>query len=187
MKIVTAVALASAITFFSLVGDSQTTPDDIFADGALGGTVTAVESVDTIEIDGTAVHLAGVHAPNRWWIGRAPGCYSGEAKKFLEDAILGKKVEYVFVLPEGGKKRLNLFYHLPRVYLKAGALFVNEGLVKTGHAFADHHPDYRGKKEFLEFEAYAKRNAMGLWNSCIVECRAKKGCRTLVILKSSIL
>lgn len=181
MKIATTTIVAFAIMFFSFVADSQTALDEIFSDGALGGTVTAVKSADAIEIDGTAVRLAGVTAPKRWWFGSTPGCYAENAKEFLEDAVLGRKVEYIFALPDGGKKHIQLFHRLPRVYLKVGAHFINAELIKTGRAFADHHPNYRESEEFLELEAYAKRNTMGLWNSCIVECRGRKGCRTLVL------
>ncbi len=115
--------------------------------------VTRVIDGDTIEIEGgERVRLICIDSPESGEEGYK------EAKDYLEELILDKKVRLVNDVSERGKYGRLVKY----VYL--GDVFVNELIVREGYAEAyRYYPDVTLCPVIQEAEDYAKENELGIW------------------------
>lgn len=84
--------------------------------------------------------------------------YGVEAKNYLKTLIEGKEVR----LESGSEPFDDYGRRLAYVYL--GDLFVNRELVRLGYAEVFRKFGFRYKSEFLELEASARAQKMGIWN-----------------------
>lgn len=89
------------------------------------------------------------------------GCYAFEAKKENENLVLGKEVKLVKDVSETDK------YGRLLSYVYVGDVFINEELVRSGFAkIMTVPPDVKYKDLFLDAQAYARENKLGLWGKC---------------------
>ncbi len=135
------------------VGEELEAVEDLFL-------VTYVVDGDTIEIEtGERVRLICIDTPERGQEG-----YS-EAKEYLENLILDKKIRLVKDISETGKYGRLVRY----VYLEDGT-FVNELIVREGYAEAYwYKPDITLCPTIQQAEDYAKKNNLGIWEEDEVE------------------
>lgn len=116
--------------------------------------VTGVIDGDTIYIEtGEKVRLICIDTPEYYEEGYV------EAREFLEDLILGEKVELIKDISETDKYGRLLRY----IYL-SDATFVNELIVKQGYGeYYYYYPDTTLCPIIKEAENYAKEHKLGIW------------------------
>lgn len=121
--------------------------------------VTSVIDGDTVYIDtGEKVRLICIDTPEKNEEGYV------EAREYLEDLILGKKVELVKDVSEVDRYNRLLRY----IYLENGA-FVNELIVREGLGEAyPYKPDTALCSTIQSAEDYAKENNLGIWDVQVV-------------------
>jgi endonuclease YncB( thermonuclease family) len=122
---------------------------------------------DTIDIgvpDGTdpktRIRLWGVDTPETAKSPGGAGYYGAEASQFTRDRVLGREVRVVLVESRTRGKYGRL---LAYVYPAGSETMLNEELIVTGHAYADHRFDHPWKQRFLALEARARKQQQGLW------------------------
>ena len=124
-------------------------------------TVTKVIDGDTFWIDEKEkVRLIGVDAPESRNTGRKKvGYYGKEAKAFLKNYLMGKKVRLKYDVTRTDRYQRTLAY----VYLEDGT-FLNAELVKLGYAMVyTVPPNVQHADEFLQLQEEARENGRGLW------------------------
>ncbi|MFA4874248.1 MAG: thermonuclease family protein [bacterium] len=142
--------------------------------GTYEGEVTKVKNGDIFDIDGESFRLMGIDAPRPSKCPRVVSCRADEAKKFLEEKILGRTVTYDYDRMQGRRDKRGI----RRIYLYLDGELVNATMIEQGNAFADRARDYEKKDLFLGMENLTRRRSMGLWHSCPVECTGSTVCRT---------
>lgn len=122
-------------------------------------TIDFVVDGDTIVLDnGESVRLIGVDAPEKSHPLRPVEFYSAEATEFMKSMTLHKRVN----LEYGDERRDKYNRLLAYVYLLDGS-FVNKELVEKGFAFAYTRFPFKYFNEFVDAEAIAKREGLGIW------------------------
>ncbi len=115
--------------------------------------VTNVADGDTLELSsGQKVRLIGINTPEK----NQP--YFEEAKKSLEDLVLGKEVRVEKDVSEADS------YGRILGYLYIGDIFVNQKMVEDGLAVVSTvPPDVAHVEEFLQAVEVAKQKCVGIW------------------------
>lgn len=104
---------------------------------------------------GERVRLIGIDTAERGQ------CYYRQAKNELRDLILFQEVQL-----ERDISDTDRYGRLLR-YVYVDGVFVNEELVKDGHAKAKRYkPDVKFSKRFADLESLAKAEKSGLWGKC---------------------
>jgi len=137
------------LSFTSLDGPSR----------AFAETVIYVIDGDTVILDNhERVRLIGIDTPeirSKYHRGEPHG---KEAKKYLKKLIEGKEV----VLKPGREPKDKYGRRLAYLYTPDG-LFINEELVRLGHAETFRRFPFQYKEKFLQLEAEAKVTEVGMW------------------------
>lgn len=123
--------------------------------------VTKVIDGDTFWIDDKEkVRLIGVDAPESRNTGRKKvGYYGKEAKAFLKNYLMGKRVELQYDVTRTDRYQRTLAY----VYLEDGT-FLNAELVRLGYATVyTVPPNVKYADLFLDMQREARENNRGLW------------------------
>ncbi len=144
------------------------------AHGAYEGDVTKIADGNSIDVDGERFHLLGVDAPRSSKCPKVINCSNEEAKKFLEDNVMGRTITYDYDRMLGRRDR----HGDRRIYLYVEGELINATLIEKGLGFADRSRDFSKKDLFLGMEDLARRRSMGLWHLCPVECTGNRACRT---------
>jgi endonuclease YncB( thermonuclease family) len=132
-------------------------------------TVTSVYDGDTIACQGCGiifrVRLAGIDAPEKRLGKRPEQPYAEEAKEYLENLILGKKV----TIKQIGFGRRNLilgivYLHGTRGFLSSSRQNINLEMIKQGYA------EFRPVKHIVDLRPYrnaekiAKEQKLHIWS-----------------------
>lgn len=130
-------------------------------------TCTKVVDGDTLYIkipDGTDPHtkvrLWGVDTPEIAHGGQKAMYFGPEAAKFVRSEVGGKPVRVVLA-PNDTRDRYNRL--LAYIYYGQPEEMLNEQLLIEGLAYADPRFAHPWKERFLDLEARARRNRVGLW------------------------
>lgn len=128
------------------------------------GRVVRVIDGDTMVLDtGQSVRLVGIEAPSGPYRNRAPQPYHAEAKRMLEDMVLGRQVQ----LHYGGLTRDRYdraLAHARTVDALGPAFWLNAEMVRRGGARVRVYPDTAAANEpLLAYERTARAQAAGLW------------------------
>lgn len=123
--------------------------------------VVRVIDGDTIEIEGgVKVRLIGIDTPELRQSGDS-GCFGQEAKNYLSNLILGQRIGLEKDVSEVDRYGRLLRY----VYLEDE--LINDALVRNGYArVSTYPPDVKYQQRFLDSEAYARQESLGLWSKC---------------------
>ena len=115
--------------------------------------VTRVIDGDTLVLNtGKKVRLIGIDSPE------PPGNYYQEAKKRLEELVLGKEVKLEKDVSETDK------YERLLRYVYVNGKFINKIMVEEGWAKAyPYKADIKYKKEFSDLGSLAKSKGLGVW------------------------
>lgn len=127
--------------------------------------VSSVVDGDTFWIINTKgkrekIRLIGIDAPESRKTGRKEiGYFGKESKEYLTQLILDQKVRLEYDVQLLDRFQRTLAY----VYLKDNT-FVNELLVRTGHAIAvTYPPNVKYQKVFEKAQQRAQKSKVGLW------------------------
>ena len=158
------VVLGCFVAFFLIARPSA---QDLPAELADGG-VAVVRSVidgDTVQLeDGREVRLVGVQAP-KLPLGRKgfeAWPLAGEAKRQLEDLILGRAVRLAY----GGLRTDRHRRQLAHLYREDDGLWVQGAILASGMGRTYSFPDNRALvAELLEQERAARADRLGIWDN----------------------
>ncbi len=126
------------------------------------GTVEHVIDGDTVVIDGTTVRLIGIDAPETNHPAKPAQCYGGESKEYALNMLGGRKVEYKTDKNYSIKDKYNRLL----AYLYVDGKLYNAEAIKNGYALAYTRFPFKYLKKFVQLEAEAKENKLGMWKSC---------------------
>ncbi len=120
---------------------------------------TRVIDGDTIEIEGgQKVRYIGMDTPE---LSGSVGCFAQEAYSQNRQLVEGKEVRLEKDVSDKDRYGRLLRY----VYVEDQ--FINDILVRTGHALEKAYPpDIKYQNQFKDAEREARENNVGLWNSC---------------------
>lgn len=133
--------------------------------------VTRIVDGDTIEIEGgIKIRYIGINTPETVAPNKPVSCFGHEASDKNKELVLGKEVRLEKDVSETDRYGRLLRY----VYVKGPErpegvewVFVNDFLVKSGYAqVSTYPPDVKYQNLFLESQADAKENNLGLWGKC---------------------
>lgn len=154
--------------FMAQNNSQKSSPEQVSGEktNAFQTTVTDVKDGDTITLkNGETVRYIGINTPEK---GQP---YGDEATKENRQLVLGKEVTLEY------DKALKDQYNRTLAYVYVGEVFVNKHLVEQGLALTETvPPNEKHEGTFLEAEAKAQSNCLGLWdglcsqskNSCVV-------------------
>jgi endonuclease YncB( thermonuclease family) len=138
-------------------------------------TVTRVHDGDTITSQGYGivfkVRLAGIDAPEKGIKKRPDQPYAEEARKYLENLILGKKV----TIKQIALDRRNLIVSIvhierPKGFFSSSRQEINLEMVKQGYAKVLHETNtidirpYKDIRPYREAEKEAKAKKLNIWS-----------------------
>ena len=118
---------------------------------------------DTILLNNYKIRFSGIDAPESYFRGKMQICFQNkkkilcghQAKKKLTQKIGNNTVKCLL------EKKKDIYNRiLAECFIKDESLSVY--MVKNGYAFD--YPRY-SKKKYLEFQEFAKKNKLGLWNT----------------------
>jgi len=150
--------LAGGVTSYTV---SEKKNPDIFESSI--HQVQYVVDGDTIEIENEVrLRLIGIDTPERG------ECGFTEARVFLLRLVDSKHVRIEKDISESDRyDRLLRYVYLPADNPQADDVFVNEALVRAGHArIMSIAPDNRYRDLFATAQAEAKRAGRGIWGKC---------------------
>ncbi len=142
--------------------------------GPLRGEMAAVKRVvdgDTIELtDGRTLRYIGIDTPESKKPNTSVQCFALAASARNKELVEGKTVRLVNDVSETDRYKRLLRY----VYVDDQ--LVNEVLVREGYAFArSYPPDIALQEQLRAAETKAREESKGLWGSCNVQEKGKKG------------
>jgi endonuclease YncB( thermonuclease family) len=140
--------------------------------GEYEGTVERVIDANYVVIDDEKMALIGVSAPRRTNDGKTRDCSSAESAAYLEGLVKDQVVSFSYERLMGihdlrGREQINLY---------ANGELLNAKLIATGNALALRTGTYAEREHFLNLEAKAKRQSLGLWHRCPVDCLRADRC-----------
>jgi endonuclease YncB( thermonuclease family) len=133
-------------------------------------TVTGVEDGDTITCKGYGiifkVRLAAIHAPEKGSPKRPAQPYADEARKYLENLLLGKKVSIKQIALDRKNRVLGIiFLDRKSGIFSSSRLNVNLEMVKQGYAVAQREKEYHFDTEaFWQAEREARAQKLNIWS-----------------------
>ncbi|WP_276913160.1 thermonuclease family protein [Hyphomonas atlantica] len=130
------------------------------------GRVVRVVDGDTIVLDtGQSVRLVGIEAPSGGFGDRDPQPFHTEAKRMMEDMVLGRQVQ----LHYGGLTRDRYdraLAHAETVDALGPRFWLNAEIVKRGGARVRVYPDTSAANAPLfDLERDARENSVGMWST----------------------
>jgi micrococcal nuclease len=135
-------------------------------------TVVKVVDGDTVDIDApdrryrtTRVRLRGVDTPETADAPTGEMYWGKQASRFARETLQNRAVRLELV---DGDTRGRYGRLLAYVYLGESAEMFNEMLLRQGHAYADTRFKHPYRDRFLELEAEARAQAVGLWRDVTV-------------------
>lgn len=140
------------------------------------GKVSYVVDGDTVQVGRDRIRLLGVDTPEKKSVkyNRPEQCFAREAREFLISQINGKIVR----LEEDPQADTHDKYRRRLAYIFAEDRLINLELVQKGYGFAIRFFPYSRKKEFIQAEDRAKKEKLGLWGPCKLDC-GRRICKTL--------
>ncbi len=147
-------------------GDFERFHDGVFR-------VVKVVDGDTIDIDApsaglrtTRIRLWGVDTPEVAGSPRGAMHFGAEASAFAKSAVMGKRVQLELLEHETRDKFGRL---LAYVFVEGESISLNEGLIRTGHGYADSRFDHPWLTRFMAAESAAMAEDVGLWRDVEVD------------------
>lgn len=138
-------------------------PLDTLAQGETGRVVRIIDG-DALVLDtGLSVRLVGIEAPVPERRDRDGQPFADDAKRMLEDMVLGRQVRLVY--PGITRDRYDRALAYVRTDDALGEeLWLNEEMIRLGGARARVYPDTsRLGDTLVQLEAYARSNNKGMW------------------------
>lgn len=128
------------------------------------GVVTSVTDGDTLKVVVNSkeinIRLIGIDSPEINHPSEPVQCYGIEAKDYLTNLVLNKKI-YL----EKDISDTDIYDRFLR-YIWLDNLLINEKLIVDGYAFSSKYPpDTKYQNRLDDAQVYAKDNLLGLWNS----------------------